>query len=236
MIELLTGDPPYFDLAPMPALFRIVQDDHPPLPDGISAVRPVLLTPCLVIRPLLIGTLLLPLPYMHTCAHLPHTQALRDFLLQCFQKEPQLRISAAKLLKHPWIAKSPKKVEPKPQTFDEIKTGIIEYNEQLASGVFRSSIFERTCSCSMRCAALSSRVGLTRARYLATWLCDSTQIEQVKGSAIFLLQTEQVQGTSSQGPQGLLLVVVVVIIIQVQGSFASTCTCTCFGRRCRDRG
>ena len=75
-----------------------------------------------------------------------------------------------------------------------------------------------------------------RALYLATWLCDSTQIEQVKGSAIFLLQTEQVQGTSSQGPQGLLLVVVVVIIIQVQGSFASTCTCTCFGRRCRDRG
>lgn len=38
MIELLTGEPPYFDLAPMPALFRIVQDDHPPLPPDISSV------------------------------------------------------------------------------------------------------------------------------------------------------------------------------------------------------
>ncbi|KAJ4458589.1 putative Serine/threonine-protein kinase sepA [Paratrimastix pyriformis] len=36
IIELLTGSPPYFDLAPFPALFRIVQDDHPPLPPGIS--------------------------------------------------------------------------------------------------------------------------------------------------------------------------------------------------------
>eukprot|EP00457_Paulinella_chromatophora_P000887 gb/GEZN01000888.1/.p1 GENE.gb/GEZN01000888.1/~~gb/GEZN01000888.1/.p1 ORF type:complete len:1118 (-),score=151.66 gb/GEZN01000888.1/:33-3386(-) len=36
LIELLTGKPPYFDLGQMPALFKIVQDDHPPLPDDIS--------------------------------------------------------------------------------------------------------------------------------------------------------------------------------------------------------
>lgn len=36
IVELLTGKPPYFDLAPMAALFRIVQDDHPPIPGGIS--------------------------------------------------------------------------------------------------------------------------------------------------------------------------------------------------------
>ncbi|KAK6921449.1 Protein kinase domain [Dillenia turbinata] len=36
VIELLTCVPPYFDLQPMPALFRIVQDDHPPIPDGLS--------------------------------------------------------------------------------------------------------------------------------------------------------------------------------------------------------
>eukprot|EP00937_MAST-01D_sp_MAST-1D-sp2_P002725 g2725.t1 len=36
VIELLTRKPPYYDLAPMAALFRIVQDDHPPLPEGIS--------------------------------------------------------------------------------------------------------------------------------------------------------------------------------------------------------
>lgn len=36
VIELLTGQPPYAELAPMPALFRIVQDDHPPVPEGAS--------------------------------------------------------------------------------------------------------------------------------------------------------------------------------------------------------
>lgn len=69
VIELLTCSPPYFDLSPMAALFRIVQDDYPPFPEGISP-------------------------------------ALRDFLLMCFQKEPIMRMSADKLLDHPWIKNS----------------------------------------------------------------------------------------------------------------------------------
>ena len=36
VIELLTGAPPYYGLAQGGALKRIVQDDHPPLPNGIS--------------------------------------------------------------------------------------------------------------------------------------------------------------------------------------------------------
>ncbi|GAA6044474.1 hypothetical protein JCM8097_000899, partial [Rhodosporidiobolus ruineniae] len=66
VIELITGKPPYHFLDPMPALFRIVNDDCPPLPDGASAV-------------------------------------VRDFLLQCFQKDANLRIGAKKLLRHPWM-------------------------------------------------------------------------------------------------------------------------------------
>ncbi|GAA5958813.1 hypothetical protein JCM10213_006249 [Rhodosporidiobolus nylandii] len=66
VIELLTGKPPYHFLDPMPALFRIVADDCPPLPEGASAV-------------------------------------VRDFLLQCFQKDANLRIGAKKLLRHPWM-------------------------------------------------------------------------------------------------------------------------------------
>lgn len=66
VIELITGDPPYYDLGPMPALFRIVQDDYPALPEGISP-------------------------------------ALKDWLMQCFQKDPVLRITAEKLLVHKWI-------------------------------------------------------------------------------------------------------------------------------------
>ena len=38
VIELLDGKPPYYKLQPMPALFRIVNDDHPPLPEGASPV------------------------------------------------------------------------------------------------------------------------------------------------------------------------------------------------------
>eukprot|EP00127_Corallochytrium_limacisporum_P002385 Clim_evm26s119 gene=Clim_evmTU26s119 len=67
IIELLEGKPPYFEFPPMPALFHIVQDDHPPLPEGISP-------------------------------------ALRDFLTQCFQKEPSLRVTAKKLMRHAWLA------------------------------------------------------------------------------------------------------------------------------------
>lgn len=39
VIELLEGKPPYHSMQPMPALFRIVNDDHPPLPQGASPVR-----------------------------------------------------------------------------------------------------------------------------------------------------------------------------------------------------
>ncbi|KAM9976606.1 hypothetical protein ACTFIR_010448 [Dictyostelium discoideum] len=36
MIELLTGNPPYYTLQPMAAMFRIVSDQHPPFPTDIS--------------------------------------------------------------------------------------------------------------------------------------------------------------------------------------------------------
>lgn len=36
VIELLTCSPPYYELQPMPALFRIVQDVIPPIPEGFS--------------------------------------------------------------------------------------------------------------------------------------------------------------------------------------------------------
>lgn len=50
----------------MPALFRIVQDDCPPIPEGASPI-------------------------------------VKDFLYHCFQKDVNLRISAKKLLRHPWM-------------------------------------------------------------------------------------------------------------------------------------
>ena len=97
VIELLDGKPPYHNLQPMPALFRIVNDDHPPLPQGASP-------------------------------------AVLDFLMQCFQKDPNLRVSAKKLLKHAWIS-STKRIgleKPKKATeYDEAVKSVQEWNEAL---------------------------------------------------------------------------------------------------------
>ncbi|KAF8073920.1 hypothetical protein FPV67DRAFT_1479798 [Lyophyllum atratum] len=73
VIELLEGHPPYHTLDPMPALFRIVQDDCPPIPEGASPI-------------------------------------VKDFLYHCFQKDCNLRISAKKLLKHPWMISTRKQM------------------------------------------------------------------------------------------------------------------------------
>lgn len=99
VIELLQGKPPYHNLAAMPALFAIVNDDHPPLPEGISA-------------------------------------AARDFLMQCFQKDPNLRVTARKLLRHPWItgcrrAEAP--VSKAPSNFSQAVEEVKQWNKALKS-------------------------------------------------------------------------------------------------------
>ncbi|KAH8556033.1 kinase-like domain-containing protein [Umbelopsis sp. PMI_123] len=66
MIELLTGKPPYADLIAMSALFRIVEDDYPPLPSKIS-------------------------------------NEMSEFLLCCFQKNPDDRPTASELRLHSWL-------------------------------------------------------------------------------------------------------------------------------------
>ncbi|KAG0127125.1 hypothetical protein HOY82DRAFT_580703 [Tuber indicum] len=99
VVELLDGKPPYHKLASMQALFRIVNDDHPPLPEGASP-------------------------------------AVRDFLMQCFQKDPNLRVSARKLLKHPWIvtAKRADSIVRTPITkYDEAVKSVQQWNEALKS-------------------------------------------------------------------------------------------------------
>ncbi|KAG0760439.1 hypothetical protein G6F24_008319 [Rhizopus arrhizus] len=69
LIELVTGKPPYNDLLPMSAMFRIVEDDYPPLPEDIS-------------------------------------EDMRNFLLCCFQKNPEERSSSKELQQHEWILKN----------------------------------------------------------------------------------------------------------------------------------
>ncbi|KAI1970674.1 Protein kinase of the Mitotic Exit Network [Ophidiomyces ophidiicola] len=99
VIELLEGKPPYYKFQPMQALFRIVNDDHPPLPQGASP-------------------------------------AVKDFLMQCFQKDPNLRVTARKLLRHPWImnAKRSDSIVPTKYTeYEEAVKSVQEWNEALRS-------------------------------------------------------------------------------------------------------
>jgi hypothetical protein len=126
VIELLDGKPPYHKLQPMHALFRIVNDDHPPLPEGASPVsRPGPPT----------------VWYM-----LKAVQMVRDFLIQCFQKDPNLRVSARKLLKHPWIVnarRSDSVVPKKPTEYDEAVKSVQQWNEALKSS--NAGSIRKTC-------------------------------------------------------------------------------------------
>ncbi|CAK7269108.1 Protein kinase of the Mitotic Exit Network [Sporothrix epigloea] len=96
VIELLQGRPPYHNLAAMPALFAIVNDDHPPLPEGVSA-------------------------------------AARDFLMQCFQKDPNLRVSAKKLSRHPWIVSCRRSDAPVSKNPSEAVEEVVRWNRALES-------------------------------------------------------------------------------------------------------
>ncbi|KAH7331996.1 hypothetical protein KP509_20G062500 [Ceratopteris richardii] len=46
VIELLTCIPPYYDLPPMSALYRIVEEEHPPIPEDISPLLADFLLQC----------------------------------------------------------------------------------------------------------------------------------------------------------------------------------------------
>lgn len=63
-------------------------------------------------------------------------QVVRDFLMQCFQKDHNLRVSARKLLKHPWIVnarRSDSIVPKKPTAYEEAVKSVQQWNEALKS-------------------------------------------------------------------------------------------------------
>ncbi|PSN64100.1 hypothetical protein BS50DRAFT_500201 [Corynespora cassiicola Philippines] len=121
VIELIEGKPPYHKLQPMQALFRIVNDEHPPIPGSASPL-------------------------------------LREFLMECFQKNPTLRISAKRLLRHPWILSAKRTVPAvptKPTEYTEAVKSVQEWNEalksptslrrsRLASGVHQTPPFQQS--------------------------------------------------------------------------------------------
>jgi serine/threonine protein kinase len=64
------------------------------------------------------------------------SQALRSFLMECFQKNPNLRISARKLLKVPWISSAKRansSAPSKPTEYNQAVRSVQEWNERLKS-------------------------------------------------------------------------------------------------------
>jgi len=54
VIELLTGQPPYFNLPTITALYKICEEDHPPIPTNISkGLEDFLICGCFIKDPLL---------------------------------------------------------------------------------------------------------------------------------------------------------------------------------------
>lgn len=53
IVELATGSPPYFELESMAALYRIVQNDSPPIPEGISPILKDFIMKCFQKEPFL---------------------------------------------------------------------------------------------------------------------------------------------------------------------------------------
>jgi len=50
VVEMMTGEPPNFRLSKMQALFNIVEEDHPPIPDSLSEELQHLLIKCCFVK------------------------------------------------------------------------------------------------------------------------------------------------------------------------------------------
>lgn len=123
VIELLSGKPPHYELTPMQALFRIVQDETPPIPPGVSEVRASF-------------SLALNLSVLFKAdslffVDLSTLQTVKDFLLECFQKDYRLRCSAKRLLKHPWMLSGLKQLESRRLDYQEGVESVQKFNEEL---------------------------------------------------------------------------------------------------------
>ncbi|CAI5489387.1 unnamed protein product [Closterium sp. Naga37s-1] len=111
VIELLTTKPPYFDLQPMPALFRIVQATYlseenlelePLSPSGASSHTLTFLAVSSR-TPLVLQDDMPPIPENVSAA-------TSDFLHLCFRKDTKSRPDAKTLLRHPWIRQAKRAV------------------------------------------------------------------------------------------------------------------------------
>ena len=73
-------------------------------------------------------------PLVHYLAD--RIKAARDFLMQCFQKDPNLRVTARKLLRHPWITgcrRAERPVSRAPSNFSQAVEEVKQWNKALKS-------------------------------------------------------------------------------------------------------
>lgn len=101
--------------------------------------------------------------------------------MQCFQKDPNLRVSAKKLLKHPWIMSGKKAetiVSARPMQYDQAVESVKQWNEALKSPDHDSIRRSRPTSLS----PLPSKKELTSNRHIAPVLPKPLNISNTKPS------------------------------------------------------
>eukprot|EP01126_Amoeba_proteus_P017886 TRINITY_DN1882_c2_g1_i4.p1 TRINITY_DN1882_c2_g1~~TRINITY_DN1882_c2_g1_i4.p1 ORF type:complete len:265 (+),score=80.95 TRINITY_DN1882_c2_g1_i4:473-1267(+) len=86
VLEMLTGQPPYFEKSTMQALFSIVEDEHPPIPPNLSMeLNHFLLNCCFVKNPAKrpTSTMMLEHPWIKQQDSVPKTFAeIQDAIIQ----------------------------------------------------------------------------------------------------------------------------------------------------------
>ncbi|KAH9622910.1 hypothetical protein KSS87_021027 [Heliosperma pusillum] len=138
VIELLTCVPPYYDLQPMPALFRIVQVSSTKLLDiWGSAVGLLQLSTVLVgkwvgdiivmlsdVKLLITQTSILKRKRGDENPPIPDglSADMSDFLRLCFKKDARQRPDAKMLLSHPWIQNYRRTLQPSLPPSDAVRS------------------------------------------------------------------------------------------------------------------
>ena len=65
---------------------------------------------------------------------------MKDFLYHCFQKDHNLRISAKKLLRHPWMMSARRNVEPTPNPDQTLSRTVSPNKTQGKVGSLRATV------------------------------------------------------------------------------------------------
>lgn len=112
VLELLTGNPPYFDKKPVQAVFEIIDNPMPPMPSGLPEVYNSIFRSFISISFSNLHCWWFSNNNCWVCTNQKYLfiinddKDLVDFLTGCFKRNPQDRPTVKELMNHPWILRN----------------------------------------------------------------------------------------------------------------------------------